>query len=185
MKAEKPVYEGGRDEWWKDVVGRTAVESGAEPAAVKRALPQIYDGLMESYRAKDAYKCYEDVERTLNELQHINIGMGIVTNGDARIRQVLQDLGLNDYFATVVISEEEGVEKPNAEIWRRALAQTQTRADEALHVGNDLKIDYWGAIHAGLQALHLRRDEPKIGREDSSSVRWIASLWELPGFFPR
>lgn len=55
---------------------------------------------------------------------------------------VLADLGISPFLHPLVLSEEEGVEKPDAEIFRRALKQSldeTTRFDQGVHVGDELQ----------------------------------------------
>ena len=58
---------------------------------------------------------------------------------------VLEDLGILPLLSPTLFSEEEGVEKPSAEIWRRALERTKVEAKQALHVGDE--IDAYVATH--------------------------------------
>lgn len=83
-----------------------------------------------------------------------------MSNGDARLRKlhasivrvlwrdqisgsVIQDLGFPPYLSPIILSEEEGVEKPSQRIFERVLALVNhggkpiTLAD-CLHVGDEL-----------------------------------------------
>lgn len=55
---------------------------------------------------------------------------------------VLTDLGISPFLHPLVLSEEEGVEKPDAEIFRRAFKESlgnTTRFDQGVHVGDELQ----------------------------------------------
>lgn len=55
---------------------------------------------------------------------------------------VLADLGISPFLHSLVLSEEEGVEKPDAEIFRRAFEQSlgdTARFDRGVHVGDELQ----------------------------------------------
>ena len=94
-------------------------------------------------------------------LTNRGIAVGVVSNSDSRLRKfllqtfrihrisrahspslggVLQDLGVLEHLEMCMISEEEGVEKPDSEIWKRALSQSQSGADisQTIHVGDEL-----------------------------------------------
>jgi len=62
-------------------------------------------------------------------------------------------LGLEHSFDAILVSEEEGVRKPDAEIFRRALARCGVDAREALFVGDHPVADVEGAHRAGLLAV--------------------------------
>lgn len=57
---------------------------------------------------------------------------------------VLEDLGLSGLFDTILLSEEEGLEKPHPDLFARALNRVNQqgglsiRTDQCLHVGDDL-----------------------------------------------
>lgn len=53
--------------------------------------------------------------------------------------QVLIDLDATRYLNPVLISEQEGIEKPLPEIFLRACTQAGVEASETLHVGDELE----------------------------------------------
>jgi putative hydrolase of the HAD superfamily len=69
----------------------------------------------------------------------------------------LECLALPAMFDTVLISEAEGVHKPDPEIFRRALERLGVDAPRACYVGNHPDVDVAGAKAAGLKAV-WRRD---------------------------
>lgn len=54
---------------------------------------------------------------------------------------VLADLGISPFLNPLVLSEEEKVEKPDAEIFRRAFKQVDNviHFDQGVHVGDELE----------------------------------------------
>jgi putative hydrolase of the HAD superfamily len=68
-------------------------------------------------------------------------------------RRKLAVLGFEHTFDAILVSEEEGVRKPDAEIFRRALARCGVAAHEALFVGDHPVADVEGAYRAGLVAV--------------------------------
>jgi putative hydrolase of the HAD superfamily len=95
-----------------------------------------------------------DVERTLEELRRRRLKLGVVTNGTSmRQRRKIEALGLEDAFDAILVSEEEGIRKPEAELFRRALARCGVAAHEALFVGDHPMADVEGAHNAGLRAV--------------------------------
>jgi putative hydrolase of the HAD superfamily len=98
-----------------------------------------------------------DTKDTLQQLKAHGLKVGVITNGAARLQSdKLLALGLSDYFDTVLISEAEGVRKPDAAIFERALERCQVRAHEAAFVGDDPETDVFGAMAAGLQPIWKR-----------------------------
>ncbi|KAJ4349160.1 hypothetical protein N0V95_004802 [Ascochyta clinopodiicola] len=115
--------------------------------------------------------------------------VGIITNSDDRVPGVLESFGLKigprrvgtpdqrtakaaseDDVSFVVLSYDVGVEKPERGIYDAAidsLQETLTSRDdglkiddfEKLYVGDSLKEDFFGAKHAGWNALYVDRSE--------------------------
>jgi putative hydrolase of the HAD superfamily len=70
---------------------------------------------------------------------------------------ILEHLGVSKFFAHVFLSSELGADKPDPEIFRRALRLSATRPNETLHVGDDPERDWQGAAVAGLRIFRLQR----------------------------
>jgi len=84
--------------------------------------------------------------------------LGLITNGSVRMQsRKLECLALPPMFDAVLISDAEGVAKPDPEIFRRALARLGVDAVHACYVGNHPDVDVAGARAAGLKAV-WRRD---------------------------
>jgi putative hydrolase of the HAD superfamily len=96
----------------------------------------------------------DDVLFTLKTLRDHGLRLGVITNGRADWqRQKLDALGITSWFETILISESEGVKKPDAEIFHRALSRCGVRAREAVFVGDHPEADIAGATAAGLLAI--------------------------------
>ncbi|KAF8580448.1 HAD hydrolase subfamily IA REG-2-like protein [Ramaria rubella] len=161
IQREKPVYAGGAEAWWWDVIRQTAVGAGADPQEVDASLATIVPQLMQRFSGKEGYRAFDDVVPTLEALRIAGIRTGLVSNTDLRMKNVIVDLGLSNYLDPLLISEEEGVEKPALEVWERACARAGVRFKETVHVGDELECsDYHGARRAGVHALLLRRAGP-------------------------
>ena len=87
--------------------------------------------------------------RALDRLQSASLRLACVTNWDYTLPEHLARLGVGSRFETVVTSAEAGVQKPDPEIFRLALARLGVEPSWALHVG-DSEADRLGARAAGL-----------------------------------
>jgi putative hydrolase of the HAD superfamily len=93
----------------------------------------------------------EDNANTLRELRRRGLKLGVITNGPGPLqRRKLAALGLDRSFDAILVSGEEGVRKPDAEIFRRALGRLGVAAHEAMFVGDHPVADVEGAHGAGL-----------------------------------
>ncbi|HEY3517090.1 MAG TPA: HAD family hydrolase [Gammaproteobacteria bacterium] len=93
---------------------------------------------------------------TLRELRQRGLKLGVITNGPGPLqRRKLAALALDRSFDAILVSGEEGVRKPDAEIFRRALARLGVEAHEAMFVGDHPVADVEGAHRAGLLAVWM------------------------------
>ena len=84
--------------------------------------------------------------------------LGLITNGSVRMQsRKLECLALRPLFDTILISEAEGVHKPDRRIFDRALERLNTDPARAVFVGDDPDVDVAGARAAGMHAI-WRRD---------------------------
>jgi putative hydrolase of the HAD superfamily len=106
-----------------------------------------------------------------------------VTNGEGEPQRAkLAAIGLGERFRVVVASGEEGVAKPDAEIFGRACERLGVEREETAHVGDRLDLDAEAAAAAGLHGIWL--DRLGTGRS-SAHVARISTLHELPGMLQR
>jgi putative hydrolase of the HAD superfamily len=96
----------------------------------------------------------DDVADTLRTLRRRKLILAVVTNGQGvRQRRKLEALGIEHAFDVVLVSQEEGVSKPDPEFFRRALARCGVVCHEAMFVGDHPVADVQGAHEAGLKAV--------------------------------
>ncbi|EIN12034.1 HAD-like protein [Punctularia strigosozonata HHB-11173 SS5] len=185
LQTSKPLYESGAEGWWGEVIKRTALGAGANSKAVDASLPEIVPRLMKRFSSSEGYALFADTLSTIQNLREENITTGVITNADMRIVSVMESLSLGHLLDPVLVSEQEGVEKPAKDIFLRACARAEVRPHEALHVGDELDADFHGATKAGLHALLLRRSGPegeearKEPEEDLEGVVVVESLYEV------
>ncbi|MGC9468171.1 MAG: YjjG family noncanonical pyrimidine nucleotidase [Anaerolineae bacterium] len=121
-----------------------------------------------------------DAEAVLRAL-HGKIHLALITNGLTTVqRSRLAKSGLDTYFEVVVISDEEGVAKPDPGIFDVAMARMGSPLkEEVLVVGDSLTSDMRGASQYELDACWYN---PKgLPRDTDFEIRYeIQSLREIP-----
>ena len=121
---------------------------------------ELAETLLRDYRAGFPNACvlFPDAAATLSALRAAGLKLGLITNGSVRMQSAkLTCLALAPAFDTILISEAEGVSKPDPEIFRRALARLRTGPEHAVFVGDHTEVDVCGARGAGMKAV-WRRD---------------------------
>jgi len=117
----------------------------------------------------------EGAFETLRGLRARGVRTAVVSNSDGRVRAKLANLGFAEHLEFVVDSHEEGVEKPDPEIFHRALGRLGVPPERAAYIGDIYSIDAVGAREAGLRPILI---DP-TGAYDSIDCRTIAALPEL------
>ena len=131
-----------------------------------------------------------DVRPTLAALRDGDVKLAIVANTihqGAVIDRHLEQLGLLEFFPVRIYSTELGVRKPNPLIFQAALKQLGgVAASEALFVGDDPKLDVFGAQRAGLRAaVRIPPHNPRGGRGLADySIERIGQLLDIFDIVP-
>lgn len=153
------------------VYGETAREFGLPGDMIERLVAHFW----ETYSA--FCHPFPEVPAALATLRANGVKLGIVTNGSVRMQELkIHRLGFAELFDPILISEREGLRKPDPRIFARALHQLGLTADEAWYVGDHPVVDVRGAFEAGLTAVW--RYTPHWPRPDVPSHE-IRSLDEL------
>jgi putative hydrolase of the HAD superfamily len=164
------AHPGGPAGWWKRFLERIAEHLGSETLS-----PFAAAELFARFGRADAWEVYPDVPETLAALRRQGLRLGVISNWDPRLPDLLERLELADLFDAVVYSSAAGVEKPDRRIFLEALRQLGVEPGEALHIGDGRLEDVEGAIGAGMRALHLLR------RSSSGDLADLSPLPRLVG----
>lgn len=100
---------------------------------------------------------FKDVLPLFEELKRRNYVLGIITNANSSMLEVIYNLGLKPYLKAVITSEQAGAEKPDAAIFQAAYAQAGLKPEEMAYVGDTYKSDILGANRAGSHGILLDR----------------------------
>lgn len=117
------------------------------------------DQLFDHWAARfgEAATAFPEVRGVLDALAARGVLMGIVTNGGAAMQRAkISALGLDRYMSTIVISDEVGLRKPDAAIFKRALANLGVVAADAWFIGDNPDLDVRAAHDAGLLAFWVQ-----------------------------
>ena len=99
----------------------------------------------------------------LQDLRKWRVPSAIVTNGDVLLQTNKdRESGLNNLVDATVISEEVGAEKPDKEIFQKALSLINASPSSTLFVGDTPETDILGAKNIGMVSawVHRNRDWP-------------------------
>jgi putative hydrolase of the HAD superfamily len=156
--------------WWFDVVHNVFYRVG-----MFERFDEFFDHVFQVFADPASWKLYPDVLPTLRELRSRGLELGIVSNFDSRLFNVLRGLGIGELFDTVTISSLAHAAKPSPKIFELALEQHAVDPGEAMHVGDSMRDDVEGATKAGLAAVLLARQ----GKPAPPGIPAIRTLDEL------
>lgn len=161
---------GGEASFWRRFVAEVFARSGGGD------LPDaLLADLVRHFRQACHWRVYPEVRETLAALRLAKLKLLVVSNWDSSLPPLLSELGLTPFFDDVVVSALVGTSKPSRGIFDEALRRAGVASSEALHVGDSLHDDYYGAKAAGLHALLVDR-EKRFGAE----IETISSLRDVP-----
>lgn len=153
-------------------VFRAALPAPADTADVATVRAALLEGLR--------FRAFAEVPAVLRALREAGARIVVVSNWDVSLHGVLRETGLEGLVDGVLTSAEEGVAKPDPELFRRALALAGGVAPgDALHAGDDLEADIGGAAAAGVPAVLVDRDGSLDAPPGVRVARTLADL--LPG----
>jgi len=101
--------------------------------------------------------------------------IGVISNADGKIAEVLTRCGIADCFSAIIDSGVVGYEKPHPAIFEHALSKMKSQPEESLYVGDVYSVDYLGATRAGMQAMLF----DVCGAYRETDVPRVESLEEL------
>ncbi|MBV7328276.1 HAD family hydrolase [Chloroflexi bacterium TSY] len=112
--------------------------------------------LLQDYVETFQHSCigFPGLEAMLDKLKKVDIRLGIITNGRSPFQENnIKALGIESYFQTILVSETEGIRKPDPEIFQRALRHLRVDPSGAVFVGDNPNADIAGAQRAGMRAI--------------------------------
>lgn len=139
-------------EWWGKLVEKTFSIEGVH--MTDKQLHCISNHLYDIYKNNVCWELVPGALELLRLLKERNITVGVISNFDERLESVLCAYDLYSYFNFVLASYIVQVAKPERKIFDMALNYVpNAKSLDALHVGDDFKLDYEGAKNAGWNAL--------------------------------
>ena len=142
------------EKWWYGVVTQTFRSAGYHDEA---NLARISSVLYREFSTSKYWQVYAETHSVLEHLKNQNYHLAVVSNFDERLGEILERLSLNDYFDFIACSFNAGVYKPSPKIFELALNHFGVKAEEALHVGDNVDLDYKPAMQLGMKSFIVDR----------------------------
>ncbi|OAS89532.1 MULTISPECIES: HAD family hydrolase [Metabacillus] len=134
---------------WKDIVYQRIVK--------EFDITKItWQELLQDYMNEFKHNCvpFSNLINMLEKLKNNNLILGIITNGIGKFQMNnIKALGIEKYFEVILISEWEGIKKPEPKIFNRAMEQLKILPFEGIFVGDHPVNDVKGAQNVGMKGV--------------------------------
>lgn len=155
-------------DWWREIVERVLRELAPGLGELDR--DNFFEIAYEHFAEAGVWELYQEVLDVLDKLSP-QFQLAVVSNFDGRLRMILEHLGVSKFFSHIFVSSELGADKPDPDLFCRALKFMKLKPTEALHVGDDPERDWKSATAAGLSIFKLERTK--------NSLRDLLSILKL------
>lgn len=115
-----------------------------------------WEGLLQDYISQFKNSCmpFPNLIGVLEELKDNDILLGIITNGKGQFQMDnIRALGIEKYFETILISEWEGMKKPEPQIFLKALDKLNVSPSQSIFVGDHPETDVKAAQNVGMKGV--------------------------------
>jgi len=174
--ANSPVEKRDRKEraevyirYQKIILSEAGVKADQELLAkVLNKVEQLFKGI--------TFTLFDDVLSTLETLKEQRFTLGLLTNLAQDMSPLCHKLGLESYLDFVVTSQQVGADKPEPPIFLAALDRAKVEASQAVHVGDQYKLDVVGARRVGINPILIDRYDLYPEVSDCSRIRDLTEL---------
>jgi putative hydrolase of the HAD superfamily len=162
--------------WFRGFIERLFV---ARLGLGRERLDELTEELLARFRDPRSFRVFPHTRELLERLRGRDLILGIVSNWSEALPGLLQRLGILERVDFCLVSALERAEKPEPELFLRALDRAGSRPGETVHAGNDFALDVRGALACGILPVlvdhgHRAGGPPGVAR--------VGGLDELEGW---
>jgi putative hydrolase of the HAD superfamily len=146
-------------DWWRQLVDLVLNQTAPSLGELDR--DNFFEIAYEHFAEAGVWELYPEVLEVLEKLSP-RFQLTVISNFDGRLRMILEQLGISKFFTHVFLSSELGADKPDPQIFRRALNVIHREPNEVLHIGDDPERDWKAASAVGLSIFQLDRKKNSL-----------------------
>jgi putative hydrolase of the HAD superfamily len=137
--------------WVSETLCSLGFDVDVEDERMKFALNVFFQDFVDSLELRPC------AERLLQKATE-NCKVGLISNFTYApvVYASLRKLGIDRYFSTTIVSQENGWRKPHPKIFNDALQKLQVKPSETVFIGDSPKEDIKGALQAGMKTVFVR-----------------------------
>ena len=163
---------------WEYVVLETAFKER------KESIENLIKRLQDVQGPVQYWSTPPETRTVLDKLQAKGLPLGIVSNFQRTLPDLLSKVGIADYFEFIIASEEVGISKPDPRILHMGLQKAEVKAEEAVYVG-DHPFDIFCAKKVPMPVIWFNKDNDPLPDGFTSYPDYqISALSELLDILP-
>lgn len=152
--ATRAEREAAERAWWRDRVRQTFQ---ATDSTVRFADPEaLFTTLFDHYRHAEAWQLRPGVLPLLEHLRRDGYRLGLASNFDHRLPEILEGLGLIDFFDARSIPSKSGRIKPERGVFEALAEALALPLEELAYVGDDAPATLAAIAAHGLRVFDVR-----------------------------
>ncbi|NVO01911.1 MAG: noncanonical pyrimidine nucleotidase, YjjG family [Bacteroidetes bacterium] len=110
----------------------------------------------------------------------IKYELHVITNGFKEVQyKKLNNSGLNNFFKTIITSEEAGFMKPDPKVFLYALEKAEATASESIMIGDDLEVDILSAQNFGMDQIFVNYEAISHDEKPTFEITNLFTLLEI------
>ena len=136
--------------WISEALNRLGFKTNPEDTRIKTAVTVFFEDYLDSLELRPY------VKKLLDKVS-IEYKLGLISNFTYApvIYAGIKNLGINQFFNAILVSEEVGWRKPHTKIFKEALRRLEATAKETVYVGDSPLEDIKGAKAAGMKTVFI------------------------------
>lgn len=161
----------GSRKFWSHLYRRFLQELGIEDDS-------LVDQLYSRFSSVSSYALFDDAVTSMQRLTEAGYRIGLISNFEGWLDEMLVELEIGDVFETKIISGLVGIEKPDPEIYRLALKEAAVDPSAAVHVGDSPGLDVEPASSVGIHPILIDRFD-RYSDHDGTRIKSLNDLTEV------
>ncbi len=167
------IHPEGNDGWWKELILRFLQKMN--PQISNTPSEEVFLEIFQVFDDISAWRIEKGFPLLVVYCKRESISLGIISNWDLRLRNILSKLDLIPYFQFILISAEFGYEKPSLKIFEEAERFAGCKGNQLVYVGDKPELDYYPPRERGWKSFLISK-EP---REGLDCIHTLSELIEL------
>jgi len=132
---------------------------------------------------KKEWLLYEDSLSTIETLKAKDINVGIISNFDKNLDEVLRFLKIDNLLDILVISADIQIEKPSIEFYKYVKNNYNLDLDKTLYVGDSYNLDYKPSRAVGFKSFIIDRNNLYSGMPNL--IQKLSDIIEKTSYAPQ